>query len=86
MKQGSPAPLHSEKQRDFTHPTPSLPASALYTQVPVFQLKQHAGEFVVTFPMAYHAGFSYGFNIGEAVNFAVRGWGRGNRPKGRGWI
>lgn len=36
------------------------------------RLQQHPGQFVVTFPKAYHGGFSYGFNCGEAVNFAVR--------------
>lgn len=40
-------------------------------QVPVCRLQQHPGQFVVTFPKAYHGGFSYGFNCGEAVNFAV---------------
>lgn len=40
-------------------------------QVPVCRLQQLPGQFVVTFPKAYHAGFSYGFNCGEAVNFAV---------------
>lgn len=42
-------------------------------QVPVCRLQQLPGQFVVTFPKAYHGGFSYGFNCGEAVNFAVRG-------------
>ncbi|CAN0472348.1 unnamed protein product, partial [Hapterophycus canaliculatus] len=40
------------------------------SQVPVCRLQQHPGQFVVTFPKAYHGGFSYGFNCGEAVNFA----------------
>jgi histone demethylase JARID1 len=42
--------------------------------VPVFRLRQGAGEFVVTFPRAFHSGFSYGFNAGEAVNFATAAW------------
>lgn len=32
------------------------------------------GEFILTFPGAYHAGFSTGLNIGEAVNFVTQSW------------
>lgn len=32
------------------------------------------GEFVLTFPGSYHAGFSTGLNIGEAVNFVTKSW------------
>ncbi len=42
--------------------------------VPVSRAVQRPGEFVVTFPRAYHAGFSHGFSIGEAVNFATGDW------------
>jgi len=42
--------------------------------VPVFKLLQHPGEFIVTFPRAFHGGFSLGPNIGEAVNFATPDW------------
>ena len=37
-------------------------------------LVQHAGEFVVTFPRGYHAGFNLGLNCAESVNFALKSW------------
>jgi len=42
--------------------------------VRVCKLLQHEGEFIVTFPRAFHAGFSLGPNCGEAVNFADSNW------------
>ena len=47
--------------------------------VRVCRLDHHPGEFVVTMPAAYHAGFSHGFNVGEAVNFALPSWIRPGR-------
>jgi histone demethylase JARID1 len=35
---------------------------------------QRPGEFIITFPAAFHAGFSHGFNCGEAVNVADAHW------------
>ena len=32
------------------------------------------GEYILTFPGSYHAGFSTGLNIGEAVNFVTKDW------------
>jgi len=42
--------------------------------VKVCRCVQHPGEFVVTFPRSYHAGFSHGFNCGEAINIALPDW------------
>ena len=42
--------------------------------VHVNQTVQYPGEFIVTMPQAYHAGFSHGFNCSEAVNFAPADW------------
>ena len=50
------------------------PDLCLQCEVPVVHTVQREGEVVVTFPRAYHAGFSHGFNIGEAVNFATADW------------
>jgi len=47
------------------------PAILQKEDIPVCKLLQHSGEFVVTFPRAFHGGFSLGPNIGEAVNFAL---------------
>ncbi|XP_062222345.1 lysine-specific demethylase JMJ706-like [Phragmites australis] len=50
------------------------PNILLHHCVPVYRAVQKPGEFVITFPRAYHSGFSHGFNCGEAVNFAMGEW------------
>lgn len=50
------------------------PNILLENDVPVYKAVQKPGEFIITFPRAYHAGFSHGFNCGEAVNFAIGDW------------
>ncbi|XP_042438838.1 lysine-specific demethylase JMJ706-like [Zingiber officinale] len=50
------------------------PNILLEHNVPVYKAVQKPGEYIITFPRAYHAGFSHGFNCGEAVNFAIGDW------------
>lgn len=42
--------------------------------VDVYRVLQTPGSFVVTFPKAFHGGFSHGTNAAEAVNFALPSW------------
>ncbi|KAJ3042941.1 hypothetical protein HDV00_006248 [Rhizophlyctis rosea] len=50
------------------------PQTLVTHDVDVCALDQRPGEFVITFPRAYHAGFNHGFNFAEAVNFALPNW------------
>ncbi|KAL2339390.1 hypothetical protein Fmac_007330 [Flemingia macrophylla] len=50
------------------------PSVLLQHGVAVYKAAQKPGEFIITFPRSYHAGFSQGFNCGEAVNFAIGDW------------
>lgn len=44
------------------------------TGIDVVKTTQRPGEFIITFPASFHAGFSHGFNCGEAVNVADAHW------------
>ncbi|KAF5742549.1 hypothetical protein HS088_TW09G00599 [Tripterygium wilfordii] len=50
------------------------PEVIVASSIPCCRLIQNPGEFVVTFPRAYHVGFSHGFNCGEAANFGTPQW------------
>jgi len=42
--------------------------------IPYNKITQEAGEFMVTFPYGYHAGFNHGYNCAESTNFASPRW------------
>ncbi|XP_044732738.1 lysine-specific demethylase lid-like isoform X2 [Chrysoperla carnea] len=65
-----------EEQPDLLHQlvTQMNPHILIEAGVPVHRIDQYPGEFVITFPRAYHAGFNQGYNFAEAVNFAPAEW------------
>lgn len=42
--------------------------------IPFNKITQEKGEFMITFPYAYHAGYNHGYNIAESTNFALPRW------------
>ncbi|XP_033109242.1 lysine-specific demethylase 4C-like [Anneissia japonica] len=42
--------------------------------IPVNKITQERGQFMITFPFGYHAGFNHGFNCAESTNFASERW------------
>ncbi|KAI9077973.1 hypothetical protein K1719_040102 [Acacia pycnantha] len=65
-----------KEQPDLLHKlVTQLSPSILKSEgVPVYRCVQNPGEFVLTFPRAYHSGFNCGFNCAEAVNVAPVDW------------
>ncbi|XP_058842465.1 lysine-specific demethylase 5A isoform X3 [Acipenser ruthenus] len=70
------APELFDSQPDLLHQLVTImnPNVLIEHGVPVFRTNQCAGEFVVTFPRAYHSGFNQGYNFAEAVNFCTADW------------
>ncbi|CAN8274376.1 unnamed protein product [Cochlearia groenlandica] len=65
-----------EEQPDLLHQlvTQLSPSILKDEGVPVYRAVQRSGEFILTFPKAYHSGFNCGFNCAEAVNVAPVDW------------
>lgn len=74
MKQEVPELFETQPDLLFQLVTLAKPEKLRRAGVKVYAIDQHAGEFVITFPRAYHAGFNQGFNFNEAVNFAPHDW------------
>ncbi|XP_023233588.1 lysine-specific demethylase 5A-like [Centruroides sculpturatus] len=72
----SAAPELFRSQPDLLHQLVTImnPNILMSAGVPIYRTNQHAGEFVITFPRSYHAGFNQGYNFAEAVNFAPADW------------
>ncbi|CCK70257.1 histone demethylase KNAG_0D05190 [Huiozyma naganishii CBS 8797] len=64
------------RQKDIMHQLVSLvpPDVLIANGIPVYRAVQTPGEFIVTFPKCYHAGFNAGYNLNEAVNFINDFW------------
>ncbi|KAG7270546.1 hypothetical protein CRUP_025148 [Coryphaenoides rupestris] len=73
-----------DSQPDLLHQLVTImnPNILMSHGVPVVRTNQCAGEFVITFPRAYHSGFNQGYNFAEAVNFCTADW----LPAGRSCI
>uniref|UniRef100_A0A672LQ79 [histone H3]-trimethyl-L-lysine(4) demethylase n=1 Tax=Sinocyclocheilus grahami TaxID=75366 RepID=A0A672LQ79_SINGR len=70
------APELFESQPDLLHQLVTImnPNTLMAHGVPIYRTNQCAGEFIITFPRAYHSGFNQGFNFAEAVNFCTVDW------------
>jgi histone demethylase JARID1 len=74
MREAVPELFETQPDLLFQLVTLLTPEQLKKADVRVYALDQRAGQFVITFPQAYHAGFNHGFNFNEAVNFAPNDW------------
>jgi histone demethylase JARID1 len=74
MREAVPELFETQPDLLFQLVTLLTPEQLKKAGVRVYAIDQRAGEFVITFPQAYHAGFNHGFNFNEAVNFAPSDW------------
>lgn len=74
MQEAVPELFETQPDLLFQLVTLLTPEQLKKAGVRVYAVDQRAGQFVITFPQAYHAGFNHGFNFNEAVNFAPPDW------------
>lgn len=70
------APDLFTKQPDLLHQLVSLlnPMKLIENGIQCTYANQNPGEYIITYPRVYHAGFNCGFNFNEAVNFTMDAW------------
>eukprot|EP00027_Filamoeba_sp_ATCC50430_P002798 CAMPEP_0168545640 /NCGR_PEP_ID=MMETSP0413-20121227/3067_1 /TAXON_ID=136452 /ORGANISM="Filamoeba nolandi, Strain NC-AS-23-1" /LENGTH=899 /DNA_ID=CAMNT_0008575753 /DNA_START=158 /DNA_END=2857 /DNA_ORIENTATION=- len=74
MKNAVPELFQAHPDLLFMLVTMLPPRLLVENNVPVYTCVQNAGEFMITCPKAYHAGFNQGFNFAESTNFALDDW------------
>lgn len=74
MREAVPELFETQPDLLFQLVTLLTPEQLKKAGVRVYAVDQRAGQFVITFPQAYHGGFNHGFNLNEAVNFAPSDW------------
>lgn len=74
MKQLTPELFGSQPDLHMQLVTMFSPDTLKQRGLSVYRATNCEGEFMVTFPGGYHAGFNQGFNCSEAVNFATIDW------------
>ncbi|ATY62805.1 PHD transcription factor (Rum1) [Cordyceps militaris] len=74
MRDAVPELFETQPDLLFQLVTLLTPEQLTKAGVRVYAIDQRAGQMVITFPQAYHAGFNHGFNFNEAVNFAPPDW------------
>ena len=66
---------HASCRNFLRHKTTLIAPEVLVNNgVPLCHLRQVPGDFVITFPRAYHFGFNCGLNCAESTNFALHSW------------
>ncbi|CAO1634840.1 unnamed protein product [Parajaminaea phylloscopi] len=74
MRRAAPDLFETSPDLLFQLVTMMSPEKLRKEGVRVFACDQRANEIVITYPKAYHSGFNHGFNLNEAVNFALPDW------------
>eukprot|EP01129_Flabellula_baltica_P004189 TRINITY_DN1432_c0_g1_i4.p1 TRINITY_DN1432_c0_g1~~TRINITY_DN1432_c0_g1_i4.p1 ORF type:complete len:326 (+),score=67.87 TRINITY_DN1432_c0_g1_i4:681-1658(+) len=70
-------PNYEKCENFLRHKTTLISPFALQKMDPSISIcttVQEEGQFMITFPYAYHQGFNLGYNVAESVNFALDDW------------